>query len=100
MSRKKLIRQLKLKNQKLNQSELEEVLDIFCKSLVDSLKQGQNIELRGFGTFFVKRIKEKFSARNPKTGEIIYVPEKNKVRFKPSKKLKEYINKWKNQKYL
>ena len=93
MSRKKLIRQLKLKNQKLNQSELEEVLDIFCKSLVDSLKQGKNIELRGFGTFFVKRIKEKFSARNPKTGEIIYVPEKNKVRFKPSKKLKEYINK-------
>ncbi len=93
MSRKKLIRQLKLKNQKLNQSELEEVLDIFCRSLVDSLKQGQNIELRGFGTFFVKRIKEKFSARNPKTGEIIYVPEKNKVRFKPSKKLKEYINK-------
>tara|TARA_Y100000992_G_C20951494_1_gene343783 strand:- start:17 stop:298 length:282 start_codon:yes stop_codon:yes gene_type:complete len=93
LSRKKLIRQLKLKNQKLNQSELEEVLDIFCKSLVDSLKQGQNIELRGFGTFFVKRIKEKFSARNPKTGEIIYVPEKNKVRFKPSKKLKEYINK-------
>ena len=93
MSRKKLIRQLKLKNQKLNQSELEEVLDIFCKSLVDSLKQGKNIELRGFGTFFVKRIKEKFSARNPKTGEIIYVPEKNKIRFKPSKKLKEYINK-------
>ncbi len=93
MSRKKLIRQLKLKNQKLNQSELEEVLDIFSKSLVDSLKQGQNIELRGFGTFFVKRIKEKFSARNPKTGEIIYVPEKNKIRFKPSKKLKEYINK-------
>ena len=100
MSRKKLIRQLKLKNQKLNQSELEEVLDIFCKSLVDSLKQGKNIELRGFGTFFVKRIKEKFSARNPKTGEIIYVPEKNKIRFKPSKKLKEYINKWTNQKYL
>ena len=93
MSRKKLIRQLKFKNQKLNQSELEEVLDIFSKSLVDSLKKGQNIELRGFGTFFVKKIKEKFSARNPKTGEIIYVPEKNKVRFKPSKKLKEYINK-------
>ena len=93
MSRKKLIRQLKLKNQKLNQSELEEVLDIFCKSLVDSLKQGQNIELRGFGTFFVKRIKEKFSARNPKTGEIIYVPEKNKVRFRPSRKFKNFINK-------
>ena len=40
-----------------------------------------------------KKIREKYSARNPKTGEIIYVPEKNKVRFKASKKLKEFINK-------
>ena len=55
---------------------------------------GYNIELRGFGTCFVKKIKENYSARNPKTGEIIYVPEKNKVRFKASKKLKKIINEW------
>ncbi len=92
MSRQKLIRQLKLKNQKLNLSELEKIFDIFCKSIEEALKKGENVELRGFGTFFLKRIKEKFSARNPKTGELIYIPEKNKVRFKSSKKLKEYIN--------
>ena len=93
MSRQKLIRQLKLRYQKLNQRELEEVVDIFSRSIEHALKKGQNIELRGFGTFFIKRIKEKFAARNPKTGEIIYVPEKNKLRFKASKKLKKFINK-------
>ena len=93
MSRQKLIRQLKQKNQKLNQSELENILNIFCKSVEDTLKKGQKVELRGFGTFFIKKIKEKYSARNPRTGEKIYVPEKNKVRFRASKKLKELINK-------
>ena len=36
---------------------------------------------------------EKKQARNPKTGEIIYVPRRNKVRFRASKRLKELINK-------
>ena len=59
---------------------------------------GKKVEIRGFGTFFVKKIKENHSARNPRTGELIYVPERNKVRFRASKKLKEFINKW-NQKF-
>ena len=41
----------------------------------------------------MKQINEKKQARNPKTGEIIYVPKKNKIRFRASKKLKEIINK-------
>jgi len=52
-----------------------------------------SVEIRSFGSFFVKEIKEKKHARNPRTGEIIYVPRKNKVRFRASKKLKEIINK-------
>ena len=52
----------------------------------------KKVELRDFGTFFIKKIKEKYSARNPKTGELIYVPEKNKVRFRASKKIKTFIN--------
>ena len=93
MLRPELIKLLKEKNPILSQSELETVIDIFCKTLSEALKSGQNVELRGFGTFFVKKIKEKYSARNPKSGELIYVPEKNKVRFRASKKLKEFINK-------
>ena len=92
MSRPELIKKLKVKNAKLNQSELENIINIFCELLEKALLKGKTIELRGFGTFFVKKIKEKHSARNPKTGELIYVPEKNKIRFRPSKKLKEFIN--------
>ena len=65
---------------------------MFNNNIVKALKNGRKIELRGFGTFFVKKIKENYSARNPKTGELIYVPEKNKVRFKASKNLKKKIN--------
>ena len=100
MSRLEIIKQLKKKNPELNQSEIENIIDIFSRSIEKALIAGRNIELRGFGSFFIKKIKEKYSARNPKTGEIIYVPEKNKVRFRPSKKLKEFINKWKYQKFL
>ena len=92
MSKPELIRKLKEKNPNLIQSELESVIDNFCQNLEQALRDYKRIELRGFGTFFVKKIKEKYSARNPKTGEIIYVPEKNKVRFKPSKKLTKILN--------
>ena len=92
MSRPKLIKQLITKNSKLNRSEIETVIEIFSNNIIKALKNGRKIELRGFGTFFVKKIKENYSARNPKTGELIYVPEKNKVRFKASKSLKKKIN--------
>ncbi len=92
MSRPKLINQLKQKNPELNYFEVENIIDNFCDNIQKALTEGKKVELRGFGTFFVKRIKEKYSARNPKTGELIYVPEKNKVRFRASKKLKLLIN--------
>ena len=93
MSRPELIKELKAKHPQLNKLQLEKIIDIFFKSIENALKEKRSVELRGFGTFFVKEIKEKFSARNPKTGELIYVPKKNKVRFRASKKFKEFLNK-------
>ena len=92
MSRPELIKQLKSKHPKLNKSQLETIIDTFFQSIEDALKEKKSVFLRGFGTFFVKEIKERYSARNPKTGELIYVPKRNKVRFKVSKKLKKLIN--------
>ena len=92
MSRKKLIKQLKEKNPQLNQSESEEVLDIFSQSIADGLKQGKNIEIRGMGRWFCKKLKENFNARNPRKNELIYKPERYKVRFRASKNLKKIIN--------
>ena len=92
MSRPKLIKQLKKINLKLSQSELETVIDLFSNNIAKALKEGKKVELRGFGTFFVKEIKEKYSAINPKTRELMYIPKKNKVRFIASKILKKKIN--------
>ena len=90
MSRPEIINLLKKNNPKLNQSEIESIIDIFTECIRKALHT-TNVEIRG-GTFFIKKIKEKYNARNPKTSELIYVPEKNKVRFRASKKLKKLIN--------
>ena len=90
MSKTDIIKKLKEKHPELSQSELEKVLETFSISVEKTLKNGQMVQIRDFGTFFIKKLKEKYSSRNPKTGELIYVPEKNKVRFKPIKKLKDF----------
>ena len=93
MSRPEIIKKLRKKNSQLTNSEIEEIVDILIESIEKALLQNKKVELRGFGTFFVKKIKAKYNARNPRTSQLIYVPEKNKVRFRASKKLKELINK-------
>ena len=61
-------------------------------TIIDSLIKDKPVELRSFGRFSIKKIKAKYNARNPLTGEKIYVPEKKKVSFKISKHLKQEIN--------
>jgi nucleoid DNA-binding protein len=92
LSRKKLIKQLKEKNPALNQSELESILDIFSESISNSLKNDKIVEIRGLGRWYCKRLKENYNLRNPATSELIYRPERVKVKFRPSKKLKKIIN--------
>ena len=93
MSRTKLIKQLKEKNPKLNRSELEDILDIFYDSISDALKNGKSIEIRGLGRWYFKRLKENFNVRNPSTNELIYKPERVRVKFRASKNLNKIINK-------
>tara|TARA_X000001036_G_scaffold368866_1_gene354678 strand:+ start:31 stop:312 length:282 start_codon:yes stop_codon:yes gene_type:complete len=92
LSRPDLIKKLKLKHPKLNRPQLELIIDTFFESIEDALKEKKSVFLRGFGTFFVREIKEKHSARDPRNGKLIYVPKKNKVRFRSSKKFIELIN--------
>jgi len=69
------------------------MVEVMFDTIINSLLKNKPIELRDFGRFSIKIIKAKYNARNPKTGEIIYVPEKKKVSFKMSKHLKQEINK-------
>ena len=93
MSRPELIKKLKIKHPKLNKQQLENIIDTFFQSIKNALRERKTVELRGFGSFFLKQIKEKHSARNPKTGELIYVPKKNRIRFRSSKKFNDFLNK-------
>ncbi len=92
MSRKRLIKLLKDKNPKLNHLEIEKILNTFSKSIFNSLKNGKSVEIREIGRWYLKTLKENFNARNPATNELIYKPERVKLRFKPSKNLKRIIN--------
>ena len=93
MSKPKIIQILKRKNPNINKKNLEKILDVFVQQITDSLVNKKSIGIKSLGTFFIKEIKEKKQARNPKTGEIIYVPKRNRIRFRASKRLKELINK-------
>jgi nucleoid DNA-binding protein len=92
LSRQKLIKQLKEKNPQLNQIELETIVDVFSQSISSALKKGKNVEIRGLGRWYCKKLRENFNARNPKKNELIYKPERYKVRFRSSKNLKKIIN--------
>jgi nucleoid DNA-binding protein len=83
------IKKLSSENEK---SQIESIFNIMFDTISDNMTVEKSVELRNFGRFSVKTTKAKYNARNPKTGEVIYVPEKKKVSFKMSKHLKQEIN--------
>ncbi len=93
MVKSELIKKLKSKHLKLNHSQITIIVDTFFETILQNLSKGIPVHIRSLGRFSIKKTKEKYNARNPKTNEIIYVPEKKKVSFKMSKHLKEEINK-------
>jgi len=69
-----------------------EMVDSLFNAMRDSLIEGNRIEIRGFGVFQVKDTRPKPAARNPRTGEIIYVPARRKTHFKPGRLLKDALH--------
>jgi integration host factor subunit beta len=75
----------------LSKKDAETIVNrLFC-SIVDALQRDDKIELRGFGSFRVRRRRSR-QGRNPKTGDRVEVPEKRIPYFKPGKELKDLIN--------
>ena len=75
----------------LTKVEVEAVLNESFSEIIKALSNNEKIELRGFGTFSAKhRLPKK--ARNPKTGDPIFLPERYVPVFKPSKLMKKTVN--------
>jgi len=66
------------------------VVDGLLNAIKSALAQQENIEIRGFGTFKVRKRKARM-ARNPRTGEPVHVPARMVPVFKPSKDLREQV---------
>ena len=75
----------------LTKKQAEIIVNVVFDSIVESLRSGEKIELRGFGSFRLRNRKSRLG-RNPKTGERVEVPSKRIPYFKPGKELKEMIN--------
>ena len=76
----------------LTQVEVEAVLEGVVESISDSLKRGERVDIRGFGSFLVKQRAAR-DARNPATSEIVKLKERFIPVFKVSKILKGKVNK-------
>lgn len=80
------------KEMEISRQEAETGVNLFFGILKEALLKGEEIELRGFGSFRFRH-RDSRSGRNPRTGERVDVPPKKVLYFKPSKLLKEMINK-------
>lgn len=72
--------------------EAEQGVNLFFQTIREAILKGEEIEIRGFGSFRFRRRTSR-SGRNPRTGEPVKVPSKKVLYFKPSKLLKELLNK-------
>ena len=75
----------------LTRKDSEVIVETIFDSVVRSLRAGDKIEIRGFGSFRTRQRKPRMG-RNPKTGEKVEVPAKKIPFFKPSKELKDLVN--------
>ena len=79
------------KTTQLTKKHAEMIVNTVFESIVNSLKEGEKIELRGFGSFRIRQRGARVG-RNPKTGDKVSVPPKRIPYFKPGKDLKELLN--------
>jgi integration host factor subunit beta len=75
----------------LARKDSQVIVETVFESMVEALKRGEGIELRGFGSFRFRQRGPR-RGRNPKTGTAVDVPAKRTPYFKPGKELKELIN--------
>ena len=91
MLKSEIVDTLQNKYNNLRHEDIENIFDIFIKKIVNSLNNGNNIEIRGFGTISKKLNKEKY-VRNPKTNQKLFKKQTYKLHFKIGKTLHNRLN--------
>lgn len=74
----------------LNKGQASDAIDAMIAAIQSALKEGDQVNLVGFGTFLVTERAER-AGRNPRTGEEITIPAAKQPKFRPGKGLKEAV---------
>ena len=91
MTKSGLIEEVAKRTPQISKKDMEVVVNTIFDSMIDALREGERIEIRGFGSFQVK-IREAREGRNPKTGEPVHISAKRTPFFKVGKELKEKVD--------
>lgn len=75
----------------LTKKQTEAIVNILFACITDALKEGDKVELRGFGSFRT-RSRNAREGRNPKTGDAVQIPSKKVPFFKAGKELREVVD--------
>ncbi|MFQ5519987.1 MAG: HU family DNA-binding protein [Candidatus Methylomirabilia bacterium] len=75
----------------LTKKQSEAIVETVFESMTEALAKGEKVELRGFGSFRIRRRRAR-RGRNPKTGTIVSVPAKSVPFFKVGKALRDLVN--------
>ncbi len=75
----------------IGKAEAERAVNIVLEDITAALKQGDRVNISGFGTFSVSS-RQARTGRNPKTGESIQIAPSRSAKFKPGKQLKDSLN--------
>tara|TARA_R110002096_G_scaffold14582_5_gene50703 strand:+ start:17924 stop:18205 length:282 start_codon:yes stop_codon:yes gene_type:complete len=91
MIRSELVEKIAAENPHLYQRDVERIVATIFDEIIDAMAQGDRVELRGFGSFSVKK-RDARRGRNPRTGETVSVDEKHVPFFKTGKLLRDRLN--------
>ncbi|HRK24059.1 MAG TPA: integration host factor subunit beta [Beijerinckiaceae bacterium] len=92
MIKSELVLKIAEQNPHLYQRDVENMVNSILDEIVDALKRGDRVELRGFGAFSVKR-RDARVGRNPRTGSKVAVAQKVVPYFKSGKEMRQRLNK-------
>lgn len=91
MTKSGLIEEVAKRTPHISKKDTEVVVNTIFDAMIEALRLGERIEIRGFGSFQVK-IREAREGRNPKTGEPVHISAKRTPFFKVGKELKEMVD--------
>ena len=91
MTKSGLIEEVAKRTPHISKKDMEVVVNTIFDSMIDALREGERIEIRGFGSFQVK-LREAREGRNPKTGAPVHISAKRTPFFKVGKELKEMVD--------